>query len=94
MAELKIELETEKLKELLDNKIIELKKLSGAVNEILRNKEIQMEGSNVLRGLREDNCCYYLPPGEFIKKYNLSKPGLICNLLESYHQYRLKENQE
>ncbi len=88
--EITVELKSEKLLKELDDRIEIFERMSKDFRDLLTNKEIQMEGSLVLRGLRESDCCYHLPPGEFIKKYNLSKPGLICSLLESYHQYRLK----
>ena len=76
----------------VDERLKEMRILSESFNEILRCKETQMEAKNVFRYLRGKDCERYLCDSVFRIKTNISTGGLMCSLLESYHQYRLKQN--
>ena len=75
----------------VDERLEEMRNLSKSFNEILNCKEIQMEAKGVLNYLRSQDCDRYLCDSDFKIMTNISTGGLICSLLEAYHQYRLKE---
>ena len=75
----------------VDERLQQMEILSESFNEILRCKETQMEAKNVFRYLRGKDCERYLCDSVFRIKTNIKTSGLMCSLLESYHQYRIKQ---
>ena len=78
----------------VDERLDQMRILSKSFNEILNCKEIQMEARGVFNYLRSQDCERFMCDSDFRIKTNISTGGLICNLLEVYHQYRLKQKVE